>query len=843
MPEVVVGRDEEDTKRYGITGTLFMGKHLVGSGEDAHLTTPVLLDVLRPHIITITGKRGEGKCLSESTLVSLADGSCIPIKDLAENKNHVVSLNDELKITTAVKEGFYKRTVDKIVKIKLRSGKEIKLTPEHPLLTIKGWKPANELGIGSRIATPRKIGIFGNDKTPLSNVKILAYLLAEGHIRQHGKNKVIKFSNFDNKISQDFKNCVIEFDNTLRVADQRKGEFSVHYNKDPITIITERNKLGYIFKSEKHTFENSLVSWLKKVGVYGALSKDKIIPDFVFRLPKDKMSIFLNRLFSCDGSIYLREGLHEISYCSSSEKLIRSVQHLLLRFGVISKLKNRKIKYNGKEFDSFELVIRGEFVNSFINEIGFYGAKEIRAEKALNEQVKRNTNTDTIPKEIWDFFKTKNWANIGRAFNYAYPKAMRESIRYSPSRSKLLQIAEIENNGGLRTLAESDVFWDEIVSMELLEGEFEVYDISVPEYHNFVANDIIVHNSFTMGVIIEEMLKLPPHIKKNLCGLVVDTQGIFWTMKSPSEKDATLLKEWNLRQQGFDINVYVPEGQERIFRAAGVDYEAGFSFAPSELTTENWLNVFELNPNEPLGILLQSSTSKLTGSYTIDDIINSIRGSEKFENEKAALENMLVAAKGWGIFGESRMPSILEPGKFTVIDISLTPQNVRALLVGLACERVFTQRVEARRKEELSEIEMTTLKRTPMPWIFIDEAHNFLPADGDTPATETLNRIVKEGRQPGITLVFATQRPEKLHPDALAQTDMIISHRLTAKNDVDALKAIMQTYLLYDIGKYINELPKLKGVAIILDDNSERMYKVRMRPRQSWHAGSSPVAI
>jgi len=65
------------------------------------------------------------------------------------------------------------------------------------------------------------------------------------------KNKVIKFSNFDNKISQDFKNCVIEFDNTLRVADQRKGEFSVHYNKDPITIITERNKLGYIFKSEK----------------------------------------------------------------------------------------------------------------------------------------------------------------------------------------------------------------------------------------------------------------------------------------------------------------------------------------------------------------------------------------------------------------------------------------------------------------------------------------------------------------------------------------------------------------------------------------------------------------
>jgi hypothetical protein len=72
---------------------------------------------------------------------------------------------------------------------------------------------------------------------------------------------------------------------------------------------------------------------------------------------------------------------------------------------------------------------------------------------------------------------------------------------------------------------------------------------------------------------------------------------------------------------------------------------------------------------------------------------------------------------------------------------------------------------------------------------------------------------------------------------------MILSHRLTGKSDVESLKAIMQTYLLYDIGKYISELPKLKGVAIILDDNSERLYKIRMRPRQSWHAGSSPTAI
>ncbi len=349
--------------------------------------------------------------------------------------------------------------------------------------------------------------------------------------------------------------------------------------------------------------------------------------------------------------------------------------------------------------------------------------------------------------------------------------------------------------------------------------------------------------SFSCGVIAEEIHKLPENVRDNLCALIIDTQGIFWTMKSPNEKELTLLKEWNLSPQGFPVNVYVPEGQERIFAKSGVDYDATFSLHPSEFTAEDWMSVFGLNPNDTLGILLQRAFKKLHGRFGIDDIIFAVKSQTGFDTEKLALENYFEAAKLWGIFGESKTPDILVPGKITIIDVSLTPQNVRALLVSFVCKKVLEERILARRKEELAEIETTTIKRTPMPWILIDEAHNFLPSDGSTAATDVLNRIVKEGRQPGLTLVLATQRPEKLHPDALAQCDMIISHQITARSDVEALRNIMQTYMLYDIGKYINELPKLKGVAIILDDNSERIYKIRVRTRQSWHAGASPVAI
>lgn len=352
--------------------------------------------------------------------------------------------------------------------------------------------------------------------------------------------------------------------------------------------------------------------------------------------------------------------------------------------------------------------------------------------------------------------------------------------------------------------------------------------------------------SFSLGVFIEELKKLPGVIGNNLCSLVIDTQGIFWTMKSSSEQDAQQLAAWGMKPRGFDVFVYVPEGQVDIFRKGNVDFDDSFSFLPSELTVEDWLNVFDIEPNQPLGILLQRTINKLKKikkEYSINDIISTLKVQEGFDTEKINLENRFLAANDWGIFGESNAPQILEPGKVSIIDVSITPQNVRALLVALVLRRLFARRVEARRKEELAEIEMSSIKRIPMPWIFIDEAHNFLPNKETTPAADILLRIVKEGRQPGLSLVLATQRPEKLHNDALAQCDMIISHRLTAKVDIDALKSIMQTYMTFDIGKYINELPKLKGTAIILDDNSERLYKVYVRPRQSWHAGASPVAL
>jgi len=57
------------------------------------------------------------------------------------------------------------------------------------------------------------------------------------------------------------------------------------------------------------------------------------------------------------------------------------------------------------------------------------------------------------------------------------------------------------------------------------------------------------------------------------------------------------------------------------------------------------------------------------------------------------------------------------------------------------------------------------------------------------------------------------------------------------------LNDMMQSYLLEDIKQQMDNLPSLKGSAIILDDNSERLYPIRIRPRFTWHGGEAPVAV
>ena len=118
-----------------------------------------------------------------------------------------------------------------------------------------------------------------------------------------------------------------------------------------------------------------------------------------------------------------------------------------------------------------------------------------------------------------------------------------------------------------------------------------------------------------------------------------------------------------------------------------------------------------------------------------------------------------------------------------------------------------------------------------------------MPNKYKTPATLPLVAVLREGRQPGISLVLASQQPGKIHTDVFTQADVVIAHKLTANIDVQALGNIMQSYMREGLDKQLNLLPTEDGAAIIFDDVNEKLYPIKVRPRYTWHGGSEPSAL
>tara|TARA_Y100000310_G_scaffold269239_1_gene282309 strand:- start:4252 stop:5556 length:1305 start_codon:yes stop_codon:yes gene_type:complete len=366
--------------------------------------------------------------------------------------------------------------------------------------------------------------------------------------------------------------------------------------------------------------------------------------------------------------------------------------------------------------------------------------------------------------------------------------------------------------------------------------------------------------SYSLAVIAEELTDLPPEVRKNIAPLIFDTMGIFWTMKYKNEKDIALLEDWELKPRNLPTNVWVPSGYFKEYEKRGIPVDRKFALAVSELDIEDWISIFELKMTEPISVLIQKSIATLQSSnFDIEDIIKEIKNNkESLEQTRKSAIALFEAAKSWKVFARkneqaTKISDLVTPGITSVLDLSIYSStstfNVRALIIGLISKKIFNQRILARKKEEIESIKhgidssYKEKKEMPLVWLFLDEAHEFLPMDEKTPATNALIQLLREGRQPGISIVLATQQPGVIHRDVMTQSDVVLSHRLTNKKDIQALNEIMQSYLLESINKSMSNLPDLKGSAIILDDNSERLYPLRVRPRFTWHGGEAPKAI
>jgi replicative DNA helicase Mcm len=480
------------------------------------------------HLLLI-GDPGLAKCVKGDTNIVLADGSISKISDIVEEvletkeikkvedgicafSNHnILSLGLSCRTEQTKATVFWKLDApETMYKIRTYTGKEITTTPEHPFFVSSNGLvssiKAKDIKPGEFIASPRMLNITGAPQRMPERIKdlkhanrirlpenitpefarFLGYLTGDGYVRKTTSYE-ISFTNEDEELLADFGNILSSYSLHSKVKKDR------------------RNGLPTCF-----AFSSELGSVLEALGAIKT-SFSKHVPQEICKSENSVVKEFIKAYFDCEAHVR-----HDSITVSASKKLLEQVQILLLRFGIICQLhptKSRATNAKNHQLTTYHrLVLCGDNARRYASTIGFVSSRKNSRTKLLEK--KSNPNLDVVPnignvlKEIRIMLKISQFdCGVSRTTYQHFERGDR-----NPSRKTLSRIVEAfeqhyenkqmtnksiaEKISLIKTLANSDVFWDKIVSIEKTAPDSRyVYDLQVDNLHNFIANGLIAHNT------------------------------------------------------------------------------------------------------------------------------------------------------------------------------------------------------------------------------------------------------------------------------------------------------------------------------------------------------------
>jgi replicative DNA helicase len=434
------------------------------------------------NLIVMAARPAMGKCLAGSALVyDPSTGGRRRIDDLVAAHERgeqisVASLEYGLKLKTTHVALVARNGLKPVFRVTTRLGRRIDATSNHPLLTFEGWRQLDELTPGDRVAVPRRLPRTGRrESMPDHELVLLAALIADGNLTQNSP-----------------RFCYGEGSAMLPEVERAAAAMGLR--------LTSPSHGTATISAGRGAPANPLRDLFERHGLWGEGSATRFIPPTVFELDDAQIARFLSVLYGCDGHIYVSERLGQVGYSTISERLAHDVQHLLLRLGVVGKIRTlRRPVYDGTDKVAREVIVTGqESLRTFARQVPVVG-KEDKLQRLLErlETAMRATNKDTVPSAVWEQILAVKGARPFREMSVATGRPVNHNWHVSTrglSRPRLGEIAGWSGDSELRDIAESDLWWDEIVSVEPI-GEQETYDLSVPDGRNFVADDIVVHNS------------------------------------------------------------------------------------------------------------------------------------------------------------------------------------------------------------------------------------------------------------------------------------------------------------------------------------------------------------
>ncbi len=369
--------------------------------------------------------------------------------------------------------------------------------------------------------------------------------------------------------------------------------------------------------------------------------------------------------------------------------------------------------------------------------------------------------------------------------------------------------------------------------------------------------------SYTLGVIAEGFLELKERYSKRISLVLIDTMSVFHSLKKENadSKEIERMDDFDIEPDSFeeDIRILVPKAAVDDAQRSGEDihHDEILEIPLSRVRIHEWLELFDLKVTETTGTLLSRIISDLKedGDFSFDDIYEKIEEDSKADEEsKTALKTLFQMIDELDLFSKEGMGvNIVESGKITVLDISylgrLGDYDLRSLIVSIFAREQMAKRtlyttIEMQSQAGLIDDQRKSLtEEYPIVYMLIDEAHLFLPYEGTTIATDPLIDWIKLGRHPGLSLIMATQEPSALHTSAIRQSDMIIAHNMTSKDDLDALKVAKQSYMKEGLDDVVAEMEFKRGLTMIFDDKRRELQLCRIRPRKTLHTGVDASAL
>ena len=423
------------------------------------------------------------ECVTGDTPVMLADGRRVPIRELVGQTPEVWAMGADQKIIKARGDLVWSKGVRQVFRLALASGRTLRATANHRVFTGEGWKTVGEIGLGSRVAVARQFPSIANPVVwSDAEIALLGHLVGDG---SYLSNQPLRYTT----ASED--NSLI----VTRAAQALGSTVTRHLGRG--------NWHQLVIAGNGNRWHPAGVgAWLKNLGIFDQRSHEKHLPSVVFQFNDSQIGLLLKHLWATDGCIHVRKpqqrGAPRVYFSTCSELLASDVAGLLLRLGIVARIRHLRQR-GGRPIYTVD-ISASEQQALFLGRVGAFGPREVPAQLLARRigATQSNPNVDTIPHEIFrdvrSLMRAQGVSTRAMAAMRGTSYGGTSHFRFSPSRATVASYAELLDNDQLRMWSSSDLYWDRVVAVGL-EGEEEVFDMTVPGPASWLADGIVSHNS------------------------------------------------------------------------------------------------------------------------------------------------------------------------------------------------------------------------------------------------------------------------------------------------------------------------------------------------------------